>query len=105
MNLFEAGRLQDVIDELRAVACSSEMLTDQFRGSTDSTDSQFTKRARIAVQSALKLTKLHLFQDADLIATRAEMELRYPREFPAIRSEVMHVADAFRDELRKRRFF
>jgi len=105
MNLFEAGRLQDVIDDLRAVACSAEMLTEQHRGSSDSMDAGFTKRAHAAVKHALTLTKQHTFQDADLIATRAEMELSYPREFPAIRSEVTHVADAIRDELRKRSFF
>jgi hypothetical protein len=105
MNPFEAGRLQDVIDELRNVACSAEVLADQYRGSTDSTDSQFTKRARTAIQNARNLAKSHEFKDAEQIASRAEIELNYPREFPAIRSEVMHVADAFRDELSRRSFF
>jgi phosphoenolpyruvate carboxylase len=47
MNFFEATRLQDVVDELQAVACSAEMLTDQFRGKYGLDHSQFTKRAAL----------------------------------------------------------
>jgi hypothetical protein len=105
MNLFEAGRLQDAIDDLRIIACDAEVLAEQYRGSSDPTDQQFTKRAHLAVQRAGRLTMKHLFAHANAIATRAEMELDSPKEYAAIRSEVTHVADAIRDELWKRSFF
>lgn len=105
MKLFEAGRLQDVIDDLRFIAGDAEMLAEQYRGSSDPTDQEFTKRAHLTVQRAGRLTMKHLFAHANAIATRAEMELESSKEYAAIRAEVTHVADAIRDELWKRIFF
>jgi hypothetical protein len=104
MNIFQASRLQDILDELRAIACSAEQLTETYRGSRDTSDSKFTKRAWIAVCDALEVGKRHDFTDAMQTAFRATGELSYSREFATIQSEVTHVADTLCDELRKRSF-
>ena len=105
MKLFDVAHLQEVIEELRSIACSSELLGQQYYGSTDATDSKFTKRALGAVRGAIEVAEKHDFTDAVRTIYRAENELRYPREFVAIKSETSHVADALCDELQKRSFF
>jgi hypothetical protein len=105
MMLFDAGQIQDVLAELHQIAHDAERLTEEFRGSTDSADEQFRKRAHKAAQRATRLLVKHLFRDAMIISARADVELSFPQEYAAIRSEVTHIARAIRDELSKRTFF
>jgi hypothetical protein len=105
MYLFEAGPLQELLADLHQLACDAETLTEQYRGSSDAADEQFTKRALRVVQRATRLAINNLFRDASVISSRAQVELGYPQDYAYIRSEVTHVADAISDEVSKRSFF
>ena len=89
---------------MRAISCSSQLLAENPMSDRRDPDERFAKRAKNAVAAAVVLCRAHEFADAEQVANRAHYEMSYPREYPAIRSEVKHVADAICDELKKRQF-
>lgn len=88
------------IEHLREIGSSIDCLIQM--GDLD--ESSFKKDALTTMKLAIELAKINGFTDALRIALRAQVELGSPRDLMAVRSEVIHVADALTDEITKRQF-